>query len=1141
MFMRAGVTLARASAILEARPESAMWGDTVAGTLIGRDRELAELTAGLRNAFDGRGGVFVVSGEPGIGKTELADRLANDARERGAQVAWGRCWEGDGAPPFWPWAQIVRSLAAEHDDDALRTFAGPGAAQVALLAPDLAERLGVSPDAARATDSEAGRFYLFEAVGRFLREASNVRPIVLVLDDLQDADRPSHHLLRFLAQDVRTSRILVVATYREVGGARPPDDVDVMVDLVREGQVLALRGLDRGEVDRLIEQTSGVAPWNGRAAAIHEATRGNPLFVREVTRLLAARGLLDRPGGPEIPLPQSVRAVIRQRLSPLSADTVRVLSAAAVVGRTFQVGLVVAASDLPMERVLATLSEATTMSVVSPAADSVGMYDFAHPLVREVIHDELPVPARMQLHQRVGEAIEDRHGPHARLHLSELAYHFGQVAPAGHGRKARDYATEAGDQAMEAGAYEDAIVEYGRAIEAHAFTDPDERVRCDLLLRLGDAQAKTGDYESSKATFLSAAEGARKLQDPERLAHAALGFGEPQVESGVVDRQLLSLLQEAVAGLDPDQDALRVRLLARHSLELTFSDEAETREALSQEAVEIARRLGEPAPLASALRARWMAAWGPDGLEERVDMAEEVLRLAVETGDRETELVGRARRVTCEVELGDLLAAEAEIAVHGELAGELRMPYHVWTAVSMRAMRALLQDGLDTAEALAQRALDVLPGKLNAVYAHLNQVTAIRWDQGRLAELRDAWREVVEAFPQAGFARGWLCLADAELGRQDEARRGLRALTDSVFTQPRDGIWPAALALAAVAAAELDDPDAAAAVLPLIHPYGEQTFVIPMPHPVTCFGSAWLYVALLETALERWDEADEHFGDAARSNGRMGARSLLARTQYEHARMLLRRGEGDDRERALELIDRAAATGASTGASAIAEGVRRLREDETGEATAGEAHAGEPAAPEPTEHAFRREGEYWTVVYEGSVARLRDSKGMRYLSVLLAHPGREFHAVDLETSETDATVAPRSGPAELGVRPDLGDAGEMLDATAKAAYKARLDELRAELEEAEDFNDPARVAKTKEEIDFLTSELARAVGLGGRDRRAASHAERARLNVTRAIRAAMGNLDRANPPLGRHLSSTIHTGRFCSYTPDPRAQVAWRS
>jgi hypothetical protein len=194
-------------------------------------------------------------------------------------------------------------------------------------------------------------------------------------------------------------------------------------------------------------------------------------------------------------------------------------------------------------------------------------------------------------------------------------------------------------------------------------------------------------------------------------------------------------------------------------------------------------------------------------------------------------------------------------------------------------------------------------------------------------------------------------------------------------------------------------------------------------------------------------------------------------------------------------------------------------------------------------NAFRREGDYWTVVYDGSLVRLRDSKGRRHLAALLADPGREFQVTDLEAEEHRGTATP-SGPAlrsdpDLEVRSDLGDAGGMLDATAKAAYKARLEDLQAELDEAESFNDPTRAAKAKVEIDFLTSELARAVGLGGRDRRAASHAERARLNVTRAIRAAMGKLERANPSLGWHLSSAIRTGRYCSYTPDPRAEIAW--
>src|SRR5215468_10832676 len=203
------------------------------------------------------------------------------------------------------------------------------------------------------------------------------------------------------------------------------------------------------------------------------------------------------------------------------------------------------------------------------------------------------------------------------------------------------------------------------------------------------------------------------------------------------------------------------------------------------------------------------------------------------------------------------------------------------------------------------------------------------------------------------------------------------------------------------------------------------------------------------------------------------------------------------------------------------------------------------AAQEASGNLFRREGEYWTVCFEGSVARLADAKGLRLLARLLADPGGEFHAVDLEaaSSQTQRSAPARAraaaGWGELQVRPDLGDAGELLDATAKAAYKARLDELQAELDEAERLNDPGRAAKAGAERDFLVDELARAVGLGGRDRRAASHAERARLNVTRAIRAAMANLARANPFLGRHFEATIRTGRYCSYTPDPRAPITW--
>jgi len=230
----------------------------------------------------------------------------------------------------------------------------------------------------------------------------------------------------------------------------------------------------------------------------------------------------------------------------------------------------------------------------------------------------------------------------------------------------------------------------------------------------------------------------------------------------------------------------------------------------------------------------------------------------------------------------------------------------------------------------------------------------------------------------------------------------------------------------------------------------------------------------------------------------------------------------------------------------VSQGIETLREVESEEPSSASRSAEAADVPRVAERdLFQREGEYWTVAFDGSVVRLKDSKGLRHLARLLADPGRELHATDLEAADSGSAQPAASwsrggaGIGELEVRPDLGDAGELLDAEAKAAYKARLDDLQEELDEAERFNDAARASKAREEREFLVRELARAVGLGGRDRRAVSHAERARLNATRAIRAAMAHLAREHPSLGRHLAATIRTGRYCSYTPDPRTPVSW--
>jgi hypothetical protein len=331
-----------------------------------------------------------------------------------------------------------------------------------------------------------------------------------------------------------------------------------------------------------------------------------------------------------------------------------------------------------------------------------------------------------------------------------------------------------------------------------------------------------------------------------------------EVRGGVVNRPLVGLLREALDALPASDSPLRARLLARLSLELTFSDDTELVEPISREAVELARRLGDAASLGGALRARWMAVWGPDGLEERSALAEETLRLAQATGDQEMELSGRTRRVATSLQSGDTRMVEADITACARLADELPMPFHQWTATTMRAMWALLQGSLDEAETLAEQARSLQPDGPNAFFAYNDQLEMLRWVQGRPHELRQAWRDQVAQFPRFVYARVWVSLADTEPGEAATTRSLLQFLADELPNRPRDGLWPPAVAVAAVVAAPAR--------------FGCRRSPLPGPaavpnpgyrrhdaHPVMCFGSASFYLGLLATVTARWAEAGDHF------------------------------------------------------------------------------------------------------------------------------------------------------------------------------------------------------------------------------------------------------------------------------------------
>jgi tetratricopeptide (TPR) repeat protein len=1096
---------------------------------IGRERETQELLSGLADARAGRSRLTLIAGEPGIGKTRTCQELAAAARGDGVRTLWGPCHEGEGAPAYWPWIQILRAAVdgdpAASSEQALRAF------------PQVAQLLADAEASGDATPEQA-RFRLFDAVTRFLKDVARRTPLLLVLDDLHWADRPSLRLLRFLARELHEAPVLVVGTYRhtEVGPTHPLADVMGEATL---GDRLLLGGLREPEVARFLEVSAGMAPPAALVSAVHGHTQGNPFFVGEVARLLA----LDAPGAAPttassvaLVIPESVREVIRRRVDRLRPECRALLAIAAVAGADFEVGCVQRAADRPLAETLTLLDEAALAGLVETRPDGRGRYAFCHSLIRRVLYDQLTPLRRIELHRRLGEVLETLYGPARDDHLAELAHHFYEASLDGNADRAVDYATRAAAHALQRVAYEEAVSHFARALSALDAKGADERRRCELLAALGDAQMQAGESNLAKRTLREAADLARQLGAGELLARVALAFGW-WVEPGKTDHYLVDLLEEAARMLPPDDSALRARVLAHLAAELWYTGTPERRTTLSQEAVAMARRVGDTRALTFALSSRHLALWGPANVEERLAVAGEVVQRATAIGDTERVMQGRVWQVVDFLELGDIQAVDVGIALCERLADDLRQPgYHWWVEI-FRGMRALLDGRFGAAETLIHQAFATgqHAQNENATQVFATQMFLLRREQGRLAELEPAFKGMVEQYPDIPSWRCGLAMLYAQLDRLEEARTEFERIAVRDFADlPRDLFWLIGMALLADVCCSLGDHARAAVLYDLLLPYADRTMVTG--RAVVCAGSARHWLAVLAALQGRHAEAEAHFERALAMNLRLGARAFTSYTRFEYGRMLLQRGEAADRTRAVALLHAARATAGEIGMGLL---TRRLDAMAAGMP---ELAAPPAAVPPPTpssrsltqEAAFRRDDRTWTIAFAGTTVRVKDAKGLRWVAALLQHPGRQVHALDLIAAQ-DADDA---GTA-AGLQHALGDAGEFLDRKARDAYKQRLDDLHERFDEAKAAGAVDAATRLEDEIAFLTRELARAVGLGGRERRAGSAAERARLNVTRAIKAAEDTIAALHPALGDYLRATIRTGTFCAYEPDPELSVVW--
>ncbi|HEY7120963.1 MAG TPA: AAA family ATPase, partial [Solirubrobacterales bacterium] len=883
-------------------------------------RELEKLREAVDAALAGRGSLQLLVGEPGIGKTRASEELATYANVSGARVYWGRCREDEGAPAYWPWVQAIRSYVRDADPVALAWQLGGGAAEVAQLVPELAEKLDIEP--ADGTDSEEARFRLFDSVTSLLLAAARDRPLVIVLDDLHWADEPSLLLLRFAARELASSGLLILGTYRDVelGRHHPLARVLGEISGIEGSGRIPLRGLGAGAVERYIEMTSGAPVPAGLSEAVQEQTDGNPFFVGEVVRLLASEGRLTAGGDiAELHIPQGVREVVGRRLDRLSEETNQALSVAAVIGREFEDDVVLRVADLNLEQLMKAAQEAIGERLVTDLGD--GRFSFAHALVRDTLYEELTPAKRSALHERAGLAIEGICGGDVEERLGELAHHFLEAAPRGDLAKAIDYAQRAGAQDMEQLAYEDAVDVYGRALEVlDLMEDADEELRCRLLLNLGGAEAKSARVADARAAFERAAESARRLDDTDALVGAAIGIALMS-DAGRLDEQLLALLDEALERIGPERSARRAALLSAKSAELYWvANDVEESEELVDEAIEIAREIDSPPTLAAALQRKMFIPYGPDSARERLALADEMVELGEDCGDREAVVRGHAYRLWSFLELGDIPAVDRELELYARLAEELRMPEHTWHTFALRGMRALLDGDMDQAERLAleaQRAGDRAEQPLAQQYYGI-QMIQIRSMQGRAGELLPAVRELAERFPGIPAWRGGQVTLAARSGDLKVAKRELDRLADDDFSVfPRDVNWFAAMSLIGEAIAIIEAEQHAQSVYEQLLPY--EGLVTVVARAAACNGPVDRVLGLLARLMGRVDDAERHLSNAVEIATRMNDRPGMALCGLALAELLLERDRDNDRELALELLSTVLATAREMGARWVAD------------------------------------------------------------------------------------------------------------------------------------------------------------------------------------------------------------------------------
>ena len=926
------------------------------------------------------------------------------------RVVRGRCWEGGGAPSFLPWVDVLRSLILHEPRERERHTA---------LAPEIAQLIPeLSPETVlprTPSDPMQARFRLFDAVATLLKQFARSVPLLIILDDLHEADHSSLELLEFVARGLTDSRIVIVGTHRDAEVRSSPRLSEAIGEILRHGHAIPLAGLDQDEVTHIVEHRAQHLPSAAFASELHRVTAGNPLFVDGVIRVLLAErklGTSDRIDLRGFKLPEDVRGAIRKRLGLLSAQAQSTLATAAVVGQEFETALLERITNSSSETTAELMGTAAEMGVVVLASQD--SYRFTHPLIREALYKDSTESERMRLHRATGEALEQMHAANLTPHLAALAHHFGA---AGVVDKAIDYSIRAGEAAYAVFAYDRATSDFKTALELIERHEPHSPLLARVLFSLGSLTLFLSDIARGVAQLESALEVYKEAGDELRVAeiHSLLGLALGAFNPHMDVTRALSHFERAEPVLGRTAETLSLGVhywgLAIASFEALRIDEAL---AASERAIEIFNRLGDE---------RWSSVTGNHCQSlmlkgkhaEARALLEKILLEATRLKDP-----GSFRQVIFSCGWYFMLMREPRRAINIYRSGLKRKDLNTF-------QRALLSEFLASAEVAA--------GNLKEATAITHEIKVNPTFRSQIAFYGGDWDSAGELLQEhIDWARN-ASSAWNELNSLSLLMENLRVKGDfdgamSCFDRargmfgPDNQYWEVRLRSRAVFLfVDTDWTETA-----LEH--------LQYCRAILAQGEDWLgYTgtlrrgeAMIAASIADFGEADRHFASAVEINKQYSLPWDEAETLHYWGKSLTLAGE---HSRATEKFDAAIEIYRRHGAGQ--RWIDRVEADRnTGVSLSGA--TSDNGIPPPI---FRKEGEYWKTAFEGGSANVRERGGMRFIAMLLARPGEEIPAIEMFSTLSARARGRASAQDGLGRSVDLGDAGEEFDARALSEYRRR--------------------------------------------------------------------------------------------------------